>query len=195
MNLTASTAQEVLDFWFGPGVGPHRGKPRPAWFSKSDVFDDEIRARFAGLHAAAAQGEHEGWLAAPESGLALVVLLDQFPRNMYRGTPAAFASDAQALAAARKMVAQGFDVTLRPVERWFVYLPFEHAEDLDAQRESMRLFAQLADHAESADAIDYARRHHEVIARFGRFPHRNAILGRSSTAAEVEFLETRGSAF
>ena len=149
----------------------------------------------ARLHAAAARGEREQWLAAARPALALAILLDQFPRNMYRGTPHAFASDPQALAVARAIVAHGLDRELLPVQRWFVYLPFEHAEDIEAQRESLRLFASLGDGPDAASVQDYAQRHHDVIARFGRFPHRNAILGRESTPEEVEFLAQPGSSF
>lgn len=187
--------REVLDFWFGAPWDAGYGEPREDWFRKSHGFDREILDRFARLHAAAARGEREQWLAAARPALALAILLDQFPRNMYRGTPHAFASDPQALAAARAIVARGLDRELLPVQRWFVYLPFEHAEDIEAQRESLRLFASLGDGPDAASVQDYAQRHHDVIARFGRFPHRNAILGRESTPEEVELLAQPGSSF
>ncbi|MCX7891436.1 MAG: DUF924 domain-containing protein [Burkholderiales bacterium] len=185
----------VLAFWFGGAGSAESGRPRDCWFRKSDAFDAEIRERFGALHGAAHAGALDAWAETPLAALALLVVLDQFPRNLYRGTPRAFASDARALAVARKAVWRGFDRVLAPVARWFVYLPFEHAEDLTAQRESLRLFARLAGDPASATAIDYARRHYDVIARFGRFPHRNAILGRPSTPEEAEYLRQPGSGF
>jgi uncharacterized protein (DUF924 family) len=187
--------REVLDFWFHAPWAAGYGEPREAWFRKSSGFDAEIRDRFARLHAAAARGERDGWLRGARSALALCIVLDQFPRNMHRGTPAAFASDAKALATAREAVARGLDLELLPVQRWFVYLPFEHAEDLEAQRESVRLFATLGESPDAASVQDYARRHLDVVARFGRFPHRNAILGRDSSPEEIAFLAEPGSSF
>jgi uncharacterized protein (DUF924 family) len=192
-NLT--DFQEVLDFWFGPSASPEYGRPRKAWFKKSDAFDESIRARFLDLHQRAADGHLQTWCAAPDSLLALIVVLDQFPRNLFRGTSRAFATDAQALAAAQLAVAREFDRLLLPVQRWFVYLPFEHAEDPAPQSRCMELFEGLCGDPDSAGTIDYARRHYEIIARFGRFPHRNAVLERISTPAEIEFLQQPGSGF
>ena len=185
----------VLDFWFGAPASAERGRPRRCWFEKSAAFDAEIGARFGALIDAANEGALDAWTATPVAALALAVVLDQFPRNIHRGTPAAFASDARAIAVARAAVRRGFDRLLLPVQRWFLYLPFEHAEDLAAQRESLRLFATLAGDPASAGTIDYARRHYDVVARFGRFPHRNAILGRTSTPEEVVYLQQPGSGF
>ena len=181
---------EVLDFWFGAPGSRERGRPRKAWFQKSEPFDAEIRRGFLTTWERAARGELERWQATPLASLALIVTLDQFPRNMFRGTPRSFASDSLALAAARETIAREFDRLLSPVERPFVYLPFEHAEDLSAQRRSLALF-----HALDPEDMRYAKRHYEIIARFGRFPHRNAILGRQSTAEEIEFLKQPGSSF
>jgi len=181
---------EVLDFWFGAPGSRERGQPRKAWFRKSEPFDAEIRRRFLVTWERAARGELERWQATPLASLALVVTLDQFPRNMFRGTARAFASDSLALAVARETIAREFDRLLSPVERSFVYLPFEHAEDLAAQRRSLALFQAL-----DGEQVEYARRHYEIIARYGRFPHRNAILGRPSTAEEIEFLKQPGSSF
>ena len=181
---------EVLDFWFGAPGSRERGRPRKAWFRKSEPFDAEIRRRFLDTWEQAARGELERWQATPLASLALVVTLDQFPRNMFRGTARAFASDSLAFAVARETIAREFDRLLSPVERSFVYLPFEHAEDLAAQRRSLALF-----HALDGEQVEYARRHYEIIARFGRFPHRNLILGRPSTAEEAEFLKQPGSSF
>ena len=185
----------VLDFWFGAPDSAERGRPRKCWFTKDAAFDAEIRSRFLSLHDAARRGELAAWERGPLSALSLVVTLDQFPRNMFRGEARAFTADPLALSVARRMIATGFDGLLRPVERAFVYLPYEHAEDLAAQRRSLALFAGLADSADSASIIDYARRHYEIIARFGRFPHRNDVLGRVSTAEEVAFLDQPGSSF
>ena len=187
--MNAPDFADVLDFWFGASDSRERGRPRKAWFQKSGPFDEEIRRRFLGTWERAARGEFEAWLATPLASLALVIVLDQFPRNMFRGAVRSFSSDSPALAAARSMVEREFDRLLSPVERLFAYLPFVHAEDLDAQRRSLALFQALD--SGYADA----RRHYDVVARFGRFPHRNAILGRESTAAEAEFLKEPGSSF
>jgi uncharacterized protein (DUF924 family) len=185
---------EVLEFWFGALDSSEFGRNRKRWFEKSADFDALVRERFQGTHEAAAAGRLEGWTERPLAALALVVTLDQFPRNMFRGTPRAFATDPQALTVARGVVARGFDAALLPVQRTFVYLPFGHAEDRDAQRESLRLFDGLARESASVD-VTYAMLHYAIVDRFGRFPHRNAILGRESTAAELAFLAQPGSSF
>jgi uncharacterized protein (DUF924 family) len=185
----------VLDFWFGAPGSAEFGRPRRCWFEKSDAFDAEIGARFGATIDAANAGALDAWRTTPLAALALTVVLDQFPRNVFRGTPAAFASDARAIGVARSTVRPGFDRLLLPVQRWFLYLPFEHAEDLAAQRESLRLFGTLARDAASASTIDYARRHYDVVARFGRFPHRNPILGRASTPEEIAYMREPGSGF
>ena len=186
---------EVLEFWFGPPDAPDFGEPRDAWFEKSAEFDAEVRDRFVGTWVAAAQHQLDHWLEAPRSALALIVVLDQFPRNMFRASAKAFVADRQAQAVAELFVSRGWDRDMKPAQRWFVYLPFEHAESLALQERSMALFAGLVDHSGSASAIDFARRHYDIIKRFGRFPHRNAILGRDSTPAEIEFLKQPGSGF
>jgi len=160
------------------------------WFTKSEPFDAEVRRRFLPLWEKASRGELDRWRSAPLASLALIVVLDQFPRNMFRGTPRAFSSDPMAIAAARSALERSFDRLLSPHERTFMYLPFEHAEDLAAQRRSLALFEAL-----DPNDMEYARRHYEIIARFGRFPHRNAVLGRESTAEEVTFLKQVGSSF
>ncbi len=189
-------AREVLDFWFGAPGSATDGKARAEWFRKSDAFDREIERRFAPLIERALAGGLREWDAAPRTALARILLLDQFTRNVFRDTPRAFSGDALALEAARSMVARGADVDLPPRQRAFGYLPFEHAEDLVMQDESLRLFTRLCAAAEGfEDLLDYARRHHVIIARFGRFPHRNAILGRDSTPEELAFLQQPGSGF
>jgi uncharacterized protein (DUF924 family) len=188
--LNAPDFSDILDFWFGPPDSPQRGRPRKVWFRKSEAFDAEIRGRFRASWERAARGELDLWRATPLACLALVIVLDQFPRNLFRGTARAFSSDPAALAAAASLVERGFDRALLPVERVFAYLPFEHAEDLAAQRRSLALFETL-----DPGYLESARRHHDIVSRFGRFPHRNAILGRESTAGEIEFLSRPGSSF
>jgi len=188
-----STFSEVLDFWFGRADSPTRGRARKAWFTKSDDFDREVRERFSQAWETAANGGLKSWGDTPLAALALLVVLDQFPRNMFRGKPQAFASDALALATAEETIRRRFDRVLRPIERAFVYLPFQHAEALGAQRRSLALYDELA--SLGVDHRDFARRHHDIVVRFGRFPHRNEILGRKSTPEEIEFLKHPGSRF
>jgi uncharacterized protein (DUF924 family) len=188
-------AREVLEFWFGPRGSADYGQARKEWFVKDPAFDEQIRARFGALHARAQAGELKSWEDDPDGLLALTVLFDQFSRNMYRDTPRAFASDAQALACARKMVERGWDMDLPPVVRAFVYLPYEHSEHLVNQDEGLRLFQRVLDDPAQAETVEWARKHREVIRRFGRFPHRNAILGRESTPEEEAFLREPGSRF
>jgi len=187
---------DVLEFWFGaPGSAEH-GSLRKCWFEKDPAFDAEIRRRFLALVDEAAAGRLDDWADRPEGLLALIVLLDQFPRNLFRDAPRAFATDAQALALAQQALAQGVDAQLMPVARAFIYLPFEHSEDLAMQDRAVALFSALAQHgAAFASYLDYAERHRDVIRRFGRFPHRNAILGRASTPEEIAFLARPGAGF
>jgi uncharacterized protein (DUF924 family) len=188
-------AREVLDFWFGEPGSPAHGKSREAWFRKDPAFDAEIRARFLALHAAAALGERDHWRKEPATLLALIVVLDQFSRNLYREDPRAFSQDAMALDCAQLMLARGWDARLLPVERQFAYLPFEHAEDLALQDRSVALFAALEDFPETRGLTVWAEKHRAIVRRFGRFPHRNAALGRASTPEEVAFLGEPGSRF
>jgi uncharacterized protein (DUF924 family) len=183
---------EVLRFWFGDAP-PYVA--RAEWFRKNDAFDREIERRFGPAIDEALRGGLLPWDGTPPGALARILVLDQFTRNVFRNTPKAFAGDRLALAAAREMVASGRDQTLAPVQRNFVYLPFEHAEDLSMQDESVRLFTQLDAASPAPDALDYAHRHRAIVARFGRFPHRNAILGRESTPEEIDFLKQPGSSF
>jgi uncharacterized protein (DUF924 family) len=188
-------AREVLDFWFGePGSALH-GKARAEWFRKAPAFDGQIRRRFLALHAAAALGERDRWKEEPDPLLALVVVLDQFSRNLYRGDARAFSQDAAALACARLMRDRGWDAQRLPVERQFAYLPFEHSEDPADQDRSVALFASLEAYPETKGLTEWAQRHRAIVRRFGRFPHRNAALGRASTPEEAAFLETPGSGF
>ena len=192
----AADAQAVLDHWFGAPGSPEHGELRTLWFHKSEATDREIAQRFGPLIERALRGELADWAAQPPSALAQIVLLDQYTRNTLRDTPRAFAGDARALRAALAMVGSRQDEGLLPVQRAFVYLPFEHAEGLAMQDEAVRLFTRLAAAAPQMQGmLDYAHRHHAVVLRFGRFPHRNAILGRQSTAEEIAFLREPGSSF
>ena len=184
--MTSHRADDVLRFWFGKG--DERGKAHKRWFEKNSTFDAEVRARFLPLYEALAA--NDDWLSRPDYCLARIVVLDQFPRNMFRGSPRAFAADPLALAAARYAVAKGYDRDLLAVEKQFVYLPFEHSESLADQERACELMKPLGD-----DLYDWALRHKRIIERFGRFPHRNDILGRASTAEEIEFLKQPGSGF
>lgn len=187
---------DILSFWFGPPSEPGHTEPRGRWFERDDAFDAECSQRFLALHTRAAEGALDDWRDEPRSALALVLLLDQFPRNLFRDTARAFDTDARAREVARHALARGLDVPLPPVWRWFFYLPFEHSESLVDQRLALSLFEALAlNDRHSGDVADYARRHHDVIARFGRFPHRNAALERESTPEERAFLEEPGSSF
>lgn len=168
----------ILDFWFEE-VGPE------GWFVKDQALDARIKERFSGSYDAAAAGDFDHWQESAPEALALVILLDQFPRNMFRDTPRAFATDGKALAAAKDAIARDLDRDLTPGERQFLYMPFQHSEDLADQVRSVDLFAERVGDEKT---LDFAKRHLAVIERFGRFPHRNAILGRRSTSAETEYL-------
>lgn len=188
-------ANEILNFWFGNSTDANFGKPRKVWFSNEAEFDNEIKTRFLKDYEKAALGYFDSWKEAPTSCLALILLLDQFPRNIFRGTQLAYFTDWEALSAAQHAVKLGYDRSLLPVQRWFIYLPFEHSENLEHQRCSVELFKHLSDDPDSKTTVEYAIRHMEVIERFGRFPHRNAILGRASTPEEREFLKKAKSIF
>ena len=185
---------EILDFWFGPPGAPGFGEARAEWFRKDPAFDAGLRERFGTAVESALAGAFAEW-TDPRGALARLLLLDQFTRNSYRDSPRAYAGDARALEIAQQVVARGDDSFLVPVERWFVYIPFEHAESMPAQQQSVALFARLATETGIAQQLVSAQRHAAVIERFGRFPHRNAILGRTSTAQEIAFLATPGSGF
>ena len=189
------TAQAVVHFWFGAPGSPERGKARTAWFRKDDAFDDEIRRRFAEAVEIALAGGLGEWCTNAEGSLARVLLLDQFTRNIFRGSARAFAGDQRALATAEEAVARGFDRELTARERWFMYMPFEHAENVKAQHRSLQLFGALAQEMGDDDPLVWARKHAEVVFRFGRYPHRNAVLGRASTPEEEQYLREPGAGF
>jgi uncharacterized protein (DUF924 family) len=190
-----SEANTLLDFWFGSPGSAERDRPRDTWFRTDPVFDETLRRQFLGDHQRAASGAYRAWLGEADSTLALVLLLDQLPRNLFRGSPRAFASDPLARTAARHAVDRDFDRAMAPVRRWFIYLPFQHSEVLADQELSVALTQTLPDDGDKAEALDYARRHHAVIARFGRFPHRNRVLGRISTPEEKAFLKEQPAGF
>ncbi len=173
---------DVVAFWIKSG-------PK-AWFRRSKAFDADIRDRFEALHHAAARGELDGWAATPEGALALLLLLDQFPRNLFRNSPHAFATDPMARKVARDAVERGFDPRVGPHVRPFFYLPFEHSERLEDQDHGVTLCTGSGD----PDLVKWANLHRDIIARFGRFPHRNASLGRATTEAEQAFLDEGGFA-
>jgi uncharacterized protein (DUF924 family) len=188
-------ATALIDFWFGPPRSPGRFQERAVWFKVDPGFDAQLRDHFGALRQRAASGHGADWLLEAEPCLALILLLDQLPRNLFRGRAEAFASDAAAREAARAALARGFDRSLPATWRQFIYLPLEHSEDIADQELSVKLASGLARDPAFAGALDYARRHHAIIARFGRFPHRNGALGRSSTAEELAFLNEPGSSF
>ena len=183
----------VLRFWFG--AGEEYGRRDKRWFEKDLSFDAEVSRRFLPLYEKLAAGAGREWLESRADCLARIVVLDQFPRQLFRGSARAFATDALALEAARHAITRGYDRSMLPVERMFAYLPFEHSESLEDQLKACELTAPLAAFPETEDALRYALRHRDVIQRFGRFPHRNVALGRPSTPEEIEFLKQPGSRF
>lgn len=186
---------EIYDFWFGvPGSAEH-GAVRELWFGGGPDIDVEIRTRFGETHARAAAGAFDDWKTDPRSCIALVVLLDQFPRNIFRGEPGAFATDALALETTHGLVSGPFHGDLMTVEKVFAYMPFEHSENIENQNRSVELFGALEPHDKKQEWVDYAIEHRDIIARFGRFPHRNVILGRETTPAEADWLATTDQRF
>lgn len=200
--MTAMTIDDVLAFWLGPPGDPPLAKSA-SWWKKDEAFDAEIRARFGEAIERAARGEMEAWRSSPRGRLALVILLDQFSRNAFRGTPRSFAQDALALEVARQGVSAGDLAVLTPVEASFLLMPLMHAEEPAMQARCVEGFAELcartegdtATKATMTNALDFAKKHEAIVVRFGRFPHRNAVLGRESTDEEREFLTTPGSSF
>jgi len=195
MDASDPLAADILTFWFGPQDAPSGNSARDVWFRKDAAFDAEIRQRFGDATAIALAGGYGEWCATAGGALARVLLLYQFTRNIHRDTPAAFAGDARALATAAHAIERGFDRSLDAYGRWFLYLPFEHAEDRVMQERSLALFGELERETGLAGPLEWAQKHADVIARFGRYPHRNAVLGRVSTPDEVAFLAQPGSRF
>ncbi len=180
----ALQSNDVLAFW--RAAGPRR------WFAKDAGFDAEIRSNFEPLHYAVSRGEHMDWTQTPEGTLALLILLDQFPRNLFRGSAHAFATDAMARRIARQALDAGFNLQVEPPLRPFFHLPFTHSEDLDDQALSVALAEAHELACGDSDTLKWARLHRDIIVRFGRFPHRNAALGRPTTPAEQAFLNEGG---
>jgi uncharacterized protein (DUF924 family) len=186
---------EVLAFWFGREEDPGYDGWREEWFRKDEAFDAEVTDRFGGLYERAAAGDLDGWRADAEGCLALVIALDQFPRNMFRGDAKTHATDGKALETAKDAIARGLDRELGPFQKMFLYMPFMHSEVLEDQRRSEELFEKLAGDHGGPDVREYAVGHREIVERFGRFPHRNVILGRGTTPEEAEFLTQPGSSY
>ena len=207
MAAMTTTPESILQFWFGDfdsfvdGYPPDFESRQRLWFMGGTKNDDAIRARFAPTLAAACAGECDDWAQTPAGALALVVLLDQFPRNIHRAAAAAFACDARARAVSDEIVARDMDSQLPLSSRPFCYLPQMHAEDARRQEQCVALFQKLlaatapARRQEAQKSVDFALAHRDIVARFGRFPHRNPILGRASTAAETAYLQSGGARF
>ena len=192
MDSVDRDTQTVLDFWFGSPPGEYRKQ----WFRKDPAFDEQIKARFLDLYRAMVASPPESWLRTTRTSLARIIVLDQFARNMFRGTPQSFAADPLALATAEMAIERGYDTQMLPVERFFLYLPFEHSENLTHQHRCVGYFEELVKEApELEHGLDYARRHRDVIERFGRFPHRNETLNRQSSPEELAFLKQPGARF
>jgi uncharacterized protein (DUF924 family) len=192
-----SSADEILSFWFGQlrDTEEYYEERRRLWFASDSRIDQDITNRFLSDYEHAAAGQLRNWRDTPRTSLALILLFDQFPRNMFRETPRAFATDPLAREITFQLLDAASDKQIHPVERTFVYMPLMHSEDLAQQQQAVTLFRQLAQDNPRVDSVSYAVRHLEIIERFGRFPHRNAVLGRVSTPEEVEFLTQPGSSF
>ena len=190
-----SSPAEVLAFWFGGEDEPGYGEFREEWFRKDEAFDREVTDRFGDLYERAAAGDLDGWQEEPDSCLALVIVLDQFPRNMFRGDGKTHATDDKALQTARYAIEHALDRELPAFQKMFLYMPFMHAESVEDQRRSVELFEGLAAEPGGPDVVEYAVGHRDIVERFGRFPHRNAILGRETTPEEAEFLTQPGSSY
>jgi uncharacterized protein (DUF924 family) len=182
--MTAGIIDEIVRFWF------ETLKPED-WYRKDQAIDAEIAKRFGATYEALKDSVPPNWIAEPKGMLAAILVLDQFPRNMFRDDPRAFATDRMALALAKRAIGDGFDARVPPEQRAFVYMPFQHSEAAADQAQSIALFTALGNPLN----LDFALRHQAIIARFGRFPHRNDVLGRTSTAAELAFLQEPGSSF
>ncbi len=195
------SANSVLEFWFGPDARDVPPEVSKRWFTADPAFDEQIRSRFARLREQATRGELRAWEQTPRSKLALIILVDQFSRNLFRNDPRAFEHDPLAQRWCLDGLAAGADRGLTPHERVFFYLPLEHAESPELQARCCELYGAMAQsvapelHQEFTGMLGYAQRHRDIIERFGRFPHRNAVLGRPSTMEELEFLKEPGSRF
>jgi uncharacterized protein (DUF924 family) len=185
------SVQDILDFWFGPPGSDIYGESRKEWFVKDDKFDALCRSTLLEHYEKAAKGHYNHWQEDPWSGLALLILLDQVPRNLFRGSSKSFATDAKARGVTRYLVDNNMDQTVLPIMRVFMYLPLEHSEDIIEQNMSVSLFEKLGDEG----FLDYAKQHQVIVERFGRFPHRNVVMGRDNTDEEEKFLKQPNSGF
>ncbi len=192
---SAAIMHTVFAFWFARDIAPGYCEVRPVWFESTLEFDAEIAEQFGSTYEQAASGALDGMADTAESCLALTIVLDQFPRCMFRGDARAFATDGKVLALAKRAIARGFDAALTPLQRWFLYMPFQHVEDRADQRRSVELFESLGADAVHRFVIGAARSHRDVVERFSRFPHRNDILGRQTTAEEAAFLASPEGSF
>ncbi len=192
---SAAIMHTVLAFWFERDIAPGYCEVRPVWFESTPQFDAEIAEQFVSTYEQAASGALDGMADTAESCLALTIVLDQFPRCMFRGDARAFATDDKVLALAKRAIARSFDAALTPLQRWFLYMPFQHVEDRADQRRSVELFESLGADAVHRFVIGAARSHRDVVERFGRFPHRNDILGRQTAAEEAAFLASPEGSF
>lgn len=201
--MDAHTPEDILTFWLGPldAAGFSSADASAVWFRKDEAFDRRVAQQFGKLHEELARGEHAQWLTTPRGRLASVIVLDQFSRNMFRGTPKMFDADPIALAQAQQGIERGDERALAPQERVFLYMPLMHAEDLAAQEACITSFQRLESEVDESkkasiqNNVRFAIAHRDIVARFGRFPHRNEVLGRTSTADEIAFLKTEGSSF
>ena len=184
--IDSPSIRDILDFWFLPLSDPAHGKPREIWWEAPTEFDDEVRSRFAAALDHAVDGAFDGWRQSPDGAMALILLCDQFPRHMHRQTSRAYAGDAKALETARLAIARSYPAAFNLTMRQFFYMPFQHSEALVDQEMGCALFAAFDD----AETMKHALEHRDVIARFGRFPHRNDVLGRACTADELDYLKT-----
>lgn len=183
-----TTPKDILEFWFGCETDPDYDQFRAVWFWPDETFISAVREHFTDVYQRAAAGELDDWQQTPQGALALILLLDQFSNLLYRGEAGAFASDEAARKATKQAIERGFDQQFPEVHRWFFYLPLEHSENIDDQHAAVELFRALTPNELNESGVDYAKRHLRVIERFGRFPNRNAALGRKSTPEEEEFL-------
>ena len=185
MTDSATSPRDILDFWFLPLDDPSYGQKREIWWKSTPELDAEIKGRFGSLHGRAVAGELDGWANSPDGALALILLCDQFSRNIHRRTARAFSGDAKAIATARVALARFYPAAYPRDVRLFFYMPFQHSEVLADQELCCALFASL-----SEESAKYANGHRDIVARFGRFPHRNEVLGRDCTAEELDYLKT-----
>ena len=200
MSSPLHHSEAILNFWFGAPTAADYGHYRKAWFVKDPKFDRHVRQQFLADYEAAAAGKFDHWQQSSRSAIALLLLLDQFPRNLFRNHPRSFATDPQARSIATRIISTGQDKQLLPVQRFFAYIPFEHSEAIADQNRCIALMQNLVETVPDLDpglkgGLDYAIRHRDVIQKFGRFPHRNEILGRESTPQELDFLQQPGSRF